>query len=74
MGYLGLLLREAICSGLDALQYFTLIGDLVLILVHVAPQGDVRLALHGHLLMEDPPALAIEDLIRQVRIICQQVT
>ena len=70
---LGLLLRELLGSGLDALQDLNIMGDLVLILVHVAPQGDVHLALHGHRLLEDPPAMAIEDHILQVIIMCNQV-
>ena len=44
LGHLGLLLRELLGSGPDALQDLNVMGDLVLILVHVAPQGDVHLA------------------------------
>ena len=66
LGHLGLFLRELLGSGLDALQDLNLMGDLVLILVHVAPQGDIQLALHGRRLVEDPPAMAIEDHIFQV--------
>ena len=38
LGHLGLLLRELLGSGLDALQVLNIMGDLALILVHVAPQ------------------------------------
>ena len=44
LGHLGLLLRELLGNGLDALQALNLMGDLVLILAHVAPQRDFHLA------------------------------
>ena len=72
LGYLGLILREVLCNGLDELQDLNLMGDLVLILVHVAPQGDIHLAIHEHMIMAGPLAMAIEDHILQVRIICHQ--
>ena len=63
LGRLGLLLRELLGDGLDALQYLNIMGDLVLILVHVAPQRDAHLALRGNRLLEDRPAMTIEDHI-----------
>ena len=62
-------------SAVDLMVWMGLdfVGHLVLILVHVAPEGDVHLPLQGHSLRQDPPLVAIQDRILEVCIALHEV-
>ena len=67
-----LLLREVLAGNSDALEDLDFMSGLILILVHVAPEGDVHLHLPSDCLREDPPLMAMEDHILEVRILSQE--
>ena len=48
-------------------------GHLVLILVHVAPDGNVHLLCQGHCLRQDPPLVAMKDRILEVCTVIHEV-
>ena len=66
MADFGLLLREDLTGSSDALEDLDCMSGLILILVHVAPEGYVHLPLNRDCLREGPPLMAIEDHILEV--------
>ena len=69
-----LLLREVLAGNSDALVDLDFMSALILLLVHVAPEGDVHLPLSRDCLREDPPLMAIEDNILDVPFLLRQET
>ena len=53
--------KKTLSCELDGLQDLELVGLLVLVLILVAPETDVNLALRSNSLRQGPPAMSVQD-------------